>query len=770
MLVSALLNPEHYAPSAAGVPMAATGIALLSLGTAVLFYEGGRRLSRLFFVLAFLIAHWLFSFALMFFSAEESVRFFWTRFAYLGIPLIPVAALHFSAVVMRNYRRRARAIAICWVLGTCFSILGTFTGFIFDSFYHYPWGPYPRFNQTSWSFLLFFFSILIWVMRDYWRAYEHSPAATIHQHRIGAFMRAFAVAYVACIDYIPVFGWGIYPFGYLLIAAFLVLAARAILSYRLADITPAFAGEQIIEAMPDGLVVYDHEGTVRIANSALARLLGWPRDALLNRPVSLLLRACHDDPSKLPFKSGDIDLAGHECRWSLESGRSFCISLSSTGLHDEVGDRVGTVLLVRDVTERKLAEKSLAQERDKAQRYLDIAGTILIALNTEGKVTLINRKGCEVLQVEEEEVIGQDWIGRFVSSPARAAARSAFRALFTEDAYSVEYFESPVVTREGEERLIAWINTVLSDEVGRPVGTLSSGEDITERRQVERQLVEAKVAAEQAAKAKSEFLANMSYQIRAPLNTMLGMNQLLLQSGLNPEQLEYAVGVQASGGALLHVISDILDFSKIEAGKIHLEQRPFSLRGCVEEALHLLEGQAAAKKIELSGHVADPVPAWIVGDQRRVRQILLTLIGNAVKFTERGEVEVTVASVPRDHQEHCIHFKVRDTGIGIPKDRLDKVFEAFRPVDASAMRRFPGTGLGLAISRRLAVLMGGDVWAESEVGRGSTFYVTLTAKGVEQPIPPEGLGCRIGRSTEDKHGNGCNLRSLSKDQGTQDHP
>jgi PAS domain S-box-containing protein len=290
------------------------------------------------------------------------------------------------------------------------------------------------------------------------------------------------------------------------------------------------------------------------------------------------------------------------------------------------------------------------------------------------------------------------------------------------------------LTPGGEVNWVHWRAKTLRSRTGGVQGYLAVIEDIAERRAAEESLIKAKEAAEAASRTKGEFLANMSHEIRTPLNGVIGMTDLALGTALTTEQREYLETVKVSADSLLTVINEILDFSKIEAGKIDVETADFSLRECVEASLKTLAFRADEKGLELLCEIAPEVPEVLSGDAARLRQILLNLAGNAIKFTEAGEVVVRVVMVPGPAEAQLLRFSVTDTGIGIPKEKCATIFEPFSQADSSTTRKYGGTGLGLTISTRLVSLMGGELRVESEPGRGSQFHFAIPLQRSEAKL------------------------------------
>jgi PAS domain S-box-containing protein len=359
---------------------------------------------------------------------------------------------------------------------------------------------------------------------------------------------------------------------------------------------------------------------------------------------------------------------------------------------------------------------------------LSIADDAIICVDARQNIILFNQGAERIFGWKADEIIGQSLnvllpprfrpqhhahIERFDKSGAESRQMAERGAIFG-------------IRRDGTE--FPAEASISKLDVGESLIHTVILRDITQRKEYERELKNAKETAEAAMRTKSMFLANMSHEIRTPLNAVIGMTSLLLNTSVDDEQRDYAETIRASSEVLLTIINDILDYSKIEVGRLEIERQPFDLRRCIEESLDLLSSDSSDKNINLAYFIDDSVPASLFGDMTRVRQILVNLLSNSIKFTHHGEVVVSVTAVEVDDQKHDIQFSVRDTGIGIPEEKLAEIFNSFTQVDASITRKYGGTGLGLAISRRLAEIMGGRMWVESTVGTGSTFYFNIIAE------------------------------------------
>ncbi len=407
---------------------------------------------------------------------------------------------------------------------------------------------------------------------------------------------------------------------------------------------------------------------------------------------------------------------------------------------------------------QRTAELTAANENLKQERYL--FDTLMNHLphniyfkDAANRFLRINRAMADYFRLRETaEAVGRSDADFF-------SAEHALEAMADEQ--QIFRTGQPVLDKEEKETWpdghVTWVATTkmpLYDEAGQIAGTFGISRDITERKQAAEALQAAKEEAEAANRAKSTFLANMSHEIRTPMNAIIGMTELVLDTPLSPQQREFLTIVAESAEALLAVINDILDFSKIEAGKLLLDCNPFDLREHLGDTMKTLALRADRKGIELLCHVHRQVPEVVVADAARLRQVLINLVGNAIKFTEVGEVMVEVEHEPLPDDEIMLHFKVADTGIGIPAEKQAVVFEAFEQVDGDISRRYGGTGLGLAISSRLADLLGGQIWMESQVGRGSTFHFSMHCRCGGGELSPAARAAAYGGARRQSAGRG----------------
>ena len=357
------------------------------------------------------------------------------------------------------------------------------------------------------------------------------------------------------------------------------------------------------------------------------------------------------------------------------------------------------------------------QVEDEFNRFFSLSLDMFCVADLEGNIRLSNPAFQAVLGYSPDELKSQSFLSLIHPDDVEACMQELKKLA---QGIPIINLEQRIRCKDGSYKWVAWCDALFEQE-----GLIYAvGRDISERRRDEEALREAKTVAEIASTAKSEFLANMSHEIRTPMNGIIGMTDLALDTPLNREQREYLTMVKTSADGLLHLINGILDFSKIEAGKLDLEHAELHLRDLLDKTLKTLAIRAHKKGLELSCRVSETVPEVLVGDAHRLRQVIVNLVGNAVKFTERGNILVSVSPEETAGDPHRLHFQVADTGIGIPPEKAALIFEPFAQADGSTTRRFGGTGLGLTISKRIVEMMGGRTWLESEAGKGSVFHFT----------------------------------------------
>ncbi|HEV2222936.1 MAG TPA: response regulator [Candidatus Acidoferrales bacterium] len=507
---------------------------------------------------------------------------------------------------------------------------------------------------------------------------------------------------------------------------------RAELEQRVAERTAYL--NTLIETSPLGIVAGDPNGLIKICNSAFERLFQCVRAEVIGMSLTSLVTPPERSEESAGFArqltAGETVHATTQRRRS--DGTLVDVELYCGPLHAE-GGQSGFLVLYQDITERKRAEEELAERTAYLNTLIEASPLGIVAVDTVGRIKMCNSAFERLFQYARTEATGMDL--NSLITPSESSEESAE---FARRRQSGETVQATTQRRRKDGTLLdVELYGVPMRVGGEEVGTLVIYHDISERKKADEALRNAKEQAEEANRAKSEFLANMSHEIRTPMNGILGMTQLTLETKLNDEQREYLGMVKSSADSLLTLLNDILDFSKIEAGKLDLDLSPFALRESMGEALKALGHLAHRKGLELAWHVDARVPTWLVGDSGRLRQILVNLVMNAIKFTERGEVVVSVKVESETPQEVELHFSVRDTGIGISAEKRKLIFAAFTQADSSTTRKYGGTGLGLTISQALVKMMNGSISVESETRQGSIFHFTARLKVPEASfIPP----------------------------------
>ena len=503
---------------------------------------------------------------------------------------------------------------------------------------------------------------------------------------------------------------------------------RAVTEHRRAEValrnSEAFY-HSLVESLPQNIFRKDLHERFTFANRRFCRTLGRSLEEVLGRtdfdffPAELAQKYQRDDKRVMETLEVFETVEAHH----TQEGEKIFVHVLKTPLYDSESHVIGIQGLFWDVTERKRTEEALAHERDLLRALLDNVPDAIYFKNLKSEFLKCSRALAKRFGIADPEALASRTDFDFFTQEHAAAA--------FEDEQRIILTGEPIIGKMEKETWPGardtWVLTTkmpFRNSNGVIIGTFGVSKDISELKQAEAELAHARDKAVELARLKSEFLANMSHEIRTPMNGIIGMTGLLLETDLSGEQKDYAETIRSSADSLLDIINDILDFSKMEAGKLQFEMADLDVREAVEGTAELLAGGAHQKGLEFGVFVDPRIPRLLRGDQGRLRQVLTNLIGNAIKFTQRGQVITEARLVLEGEQDVLVEFVVTDTGIGIRKEILPQLFMAFTQADGSVTRRYGGTGLGLAISKQLVNLMGGEVFVDSQLGGGSTFRFT----------------------------------------------
>ena len=497
---------------------------------------------------------------------------------------------------------------------------------------------------------------------------------------------------------------------------------------------------RLVEQSPDAILVHC-KGTITFANSACTDLLGAPSlEGILGKQYLDFVHPDDREGVKQRIQKFSYDaevVRRNETKFLRLDGGEICAEVMARSVLYR-GDPAIQVMF-RDISRRKQIEAALESQRTFLNSLIENCPVAIVAMDSQYCVQMCNPAFEKLFLYRQKEILGR---------PLRDLIMNAQTA----DDFTPEGEEIHRVTRRARSdgSLVDVEVLAVPIIVGEKVtGRLSLIQDVTERKRTEEATQRAKEAAEAASRAKSEFLANMSHEIRTPMNGIMGMTELVLDTELDPEQRNYLNLAKVSADSLLSLLNDILDYSKIEAGKLEFDAISFNLGDCLGDTMKTLSLRAHQKDLELAFEIEPDVPDGLIGDPGRLRQIIVNLVGNAIKFTEQGEVVLRVENESRTEDAIQLHFTVADTGIGIPTERQAAIFEAFKQADGSMTRKYGGTGLGLTISSRLVELMGGRIWVESELGKGSQFH--FTARYALQKSPVRTVVPRDPKTLRDMH-------------------
>jgi two-component system, sensor histidine kinase and response regulator len=487
---------------------------------------------------------------------------------------------------------------------------------------------------------------------------------------------------------------------------------------------------EILELVFDAAFELDEQAVITAWNARAEKLFGWSDRDVLGKHVQMIVSPRHHEDvlsrlgEAIRLKDKLRTQEPVEVRALRRDGYRFSTELFLCARRRQDGYRLA--VFVRNLTDREQLQHLLSQREDQ-RATLNFIEDAYTELDLQGNHQWVNDAYCRIFNRKREEVLDPSY-QNITHYPVGINIRELFKKVYQtgEPVRGFEYEAAP--------GLFCEITVSLKrGEDGKPTGFVTLIRDTSERKRHEMELAKAKEAADAANRAKSEFLANMSHEIRTPMNGVIGMTELALSTELTEEQREYLSMVRSSAEDLLVIINDVLDYSKIEAGKIDLTLGPLSLSELLGDTMKSLAIAAHRKGLELAFHVDADVPQTLIGDPVRLRQVLVNLAGNAVKFTEKGEVVANASLESRDGSELKVHFAVRDTGIGIAIETQQHLFRPFEQADSSTTKQYGGTGLGLAISKKIVELMGGEIWMESTLREGSTFHFTARLAITEIP-------------------------------------
>lgn len=538
-----------------------------------------------------------------------------------------------------------------------------------------------------------------------------------------------------------------------IVSAMKIFASRAEMELERARAQEALMRQaRIMEQLGEAVIGADIEGRIRSWNQQAATLFGMSKEEALGRSLVELLPDADEKFINEQFVEPLLIHGNHVVEPLLKraNGEAFHAHLSLSQEKNRRGEVVGVIACCRDISARREAEDQLREAKQRLEFHVQRTPMAHIEWDTNCHVVAWNPSAEDIFGYNVAEIVDQSF-ELLVSAEFVEPCRTIFQQLMEQRGGLRSTNEN--MTKDGRTIVCEWYNTPLINEKGEVVGVASLVNDITDRKRYEQELKTSKEAADTANRSKDEFLAVMSHEIRTPMNSIIGFADLLREQSEDANQHETIDIIKSNAYTLLELINNVLNYSRLDSGNVWLEKRDTDIPLLLNEVVEAMGAEASQKNLKLDYQIDDKMPTVLRTDYLELRQILLNLVGNAIKFTHEGEISISVSASPVSEQSEnwTYLFAVRDTGVGIPKDKLSTLFQSFSQVDSSSTRQYGGTGLGLAICRKICHLLGGRIWADSHPGKGSTFYFTIEGHAVEQrpladsraPFTPDDEPARI---------------------------
>lgn len=751
-----MLEPAGYTFSYFAVPTFLTAAASLSLGLWLYRHERYSAVGMAFLLTTVAVAVWQLGMSGVYCANNEATALFWQKVTFFGVPFIPVALYEFSAHVLGVHEKRRQLLAIAWIVAAAFNVHALSVGNLFTRMQLYWWGYYPIYSVVGSLFIFYYVVICGSCLRDYLIEYECAEPGRRKQ-RIRLLLIGFTVSYLGAVDFLPTYGVAFYPIGYVPVFVCLGILAYTVQRYRLIDIVPEFAANQIINTIADSLVVCDADAKIRVVNNAACDTLGYRKDELLGQPIGFLVGSSRSAADRIRELLLRPMVRDEEFVFWSRTGEPVDVSLSVSRIDDSDQDAVGSVVIARDIRERKVTEARVQEEADIASALARVGAQLISVLDRPVLLDQLCQMTAEVLQADasytllrdaKEDVftpvadfggtIEEREVAKLIQVP-----RSMFDVLFGrfehDDVAESHSIPEPLLVqaaphyraaaphvcialRRGDEiigiQVASWRGTPRpfssrQRRIARGISQLASFA-----------LENARLMSElnEADKVRSEFVATMSHELRTPLGVIIGYTDLLLDGALGElgdEQGDALQRVRKNSWDLLELVGSTLDLSRLQRGRLSVCLMETDLGNVLRQIQDETQAHQDKPGVQVHWSVAPDLPS-IVTDQSKLKIVLKNVVLNALKFTDRGEV--VVAASTRNGGVQC---SVQDTGIGIAPEVVNEIFEPFHQGNGKGRQQYGGVGLGLYIARRFLDMLGGRIEVESEPGCGSTFRVMI---------------------------------------------